>query len=421
MKNNFNSYIFNTTKQYLCTGCGACVQLCPKQALTMCEDEEGFLYPRINPDLCVKCGLCDKKCPIQYDTHYACKDFNQYSLLATKNESDHTNKYATIGICTKISKEAFNKGWKVFGVKLDEEQWKSIHQCAQSLKDIELFSNSKYSQSDTRNTYMEVKASLAAGDNVLYIGTPCQIAGLKALIKDSQNLYTIDLMCHGTFSSKLLRHEVQHWEKVFGGHLSNLRFRSKIKYPWSAGGIVNFDIWNGKKNKHIEIHASGSPTYKCFAYCENGINYNLRPSCYSCQFRDKKRFADLTVGDAWSIKENDLFTTKAKWNGISQLICNSRKADELLKLLQDINFKSLNINHAFAQPALLPTHRNIPAEREFIYKITDGEDYAMRIEQVLGIKLKDSLNKTIVRFRKEKIKRLFKVILFYDKWHKKIL
>ena len=184
-----------------------------------------------------------------------------------------------------------------------------------------------------------------------------------------------------------------------------MRFRSKIKYPWSAGGIVNFDIWNGKKNKHIEIHASGSPTYKCFAYCENGINYNLRPSCYSCQFRDKKRFADLTVGDAWSIKENDLFTTKAKWNGISQLICNSRKADELLKLLQDINFKSLNINHAFAQPALLPTHRNIPAEREFIYKITDGEDYAMRIEQVLGIKLKDSLNKTIVRFRKEKIKR----------------
>lgn len=420
MKDNFNSYIFNTSKKHLCTGCGACVQICPKGALAMCKDNEGFLYPQINPDLCVECGLCDRKCPVQYGSHNAYDNFEQYSLLATRDESDYTNKYATIGVCTRISKEAFGKGWKVFGVKLDENGWKTFHQCATSLRDIDLFSNSKYAQSDTKETYSEVKASLVAGHKVLYIGTPCQISGLKAFVKDSRNLYTIDLICHGTFSSKLLRYEVEHWENKFGGRLSNLYFRSKIKYPWTAGGMVNFNIWNGKKSKHIEIHATGSPTYKCFAYCENGVSYNLRPSCYTCRFRDRKRFADLTVGDAWCIKDDGLFTNKTRQNGASLLICNSAKGDELINLLQGINFKPLDIERAFVQSALLPVHRNIPVERELIYKITDGENYGMKVERLLNISLEDSLRKTMSRLQKEKIKRIFKVILFYDKWRNKV-
>lgn len=412
MKEKFKSYIFNTARKQLCMGCGTCMQLCPKGALTMHDDDEGFLYPQINPDLCVGCGLCDRKCPIQYDSHYACDNFEQYSLLATRDENDHTNKYATIGVCTRISKEAFSKGWKVFGVKLDENEWKTFHQCARSLRDIDLFSNSKYAQSDTKKTYTEVKSSLATGYKVLYIGTPCQIAGLKAFVRDSRNLYTIDLICHGTFSSKLLKYEVEHWEKRFGGRLSNLYFRSKIKYPWSVGGMVNFNIWDGRKSKHIEVHGSGSPTYKCFAYCENGVSYNLRPSCYTCQFRDRKRFADLTVGDSWCIK-NMFFTNKVKRNGISLLICNSAKADELIRLLQGINFKPLDINRAFVQSALLPTNRDIPAEREQIYKITNEEDYAMKIEQLLHFSLKESLNKTTSRFRKERFKRVIKSVLFF--------
>lgn len=421
MKENFKSYIFNSSQKQLCMGCGACAQLCPRGALTMCEDSEGFLYPKINTDLCVECGLCDKKCPVQHNTHYACDNFKQYSLLVTRNESDHTNKYATIGVCTRISKEAFNKGWKVFGVKLDETEWKTFHQCAQSLRDIGLFSNSKYAQSDTKRTYTEVKSLLAAGYKVLYIGTPCQIAGLKAFVRDLKNLYTIDLICHGTFSHKLLKQEVEHWEKKFGGRLSDLYFRSKIKYPWSAGGMVNFNIWDGKTSRHIEIHASGSPTYKCFAYCEDGIFYNLRLSCYTCQFRSRKRFADLTVGDAWCIKENELFPVKARQSGISLLICNSAKAEELIKLLQGVNFRQLDIEDAFVQTALLPTDRNIPEEREQIYKITEGEDYAARIEQILNISLEESLNKTMSRFKKERIKRIIKSVILYDKWHNKII
>lgn len=420
MKDKFNSYIFNKTRKRLCTGCGVCAQLCPKRALVMREDEEGFLYPQINPELCVECGLCDKKCPVMYETHYACKDFGQYCLLATRDEDDQSNKYATIGVCTRISREAFNRGWKVFGVKLDENEWKTYHQCAQSLRDIDLFSNSKYAQSDTRQTYTEAKASLAAGYKVLYIGTPCQIAGLKAFIRDTKNLYTIDLICHGTFSSKLLKREVEHWEKKYGGRISNLYFRSKIKYPWTAGGMVNFNIWDGSKNKHIEVHASGSPTYKCFAYCDNGVNYNLRPSCYTCQFRDSKRYADLTVGDAWRVKDDTLFKEKSKQNGVSLLICNSVKAEELIQLLQGINFKPLEIKRAFVQSALLPSSRDIPAEREQIYKIKDEDEYASKIEQLLNINLEESLNNTMSRLKKEKMKRIIKSFIFFDKWHHKV-
>lgn len=88
--------------------------------------------------------------------------------------------------------------------------------------------NSKYLQSETKNTYSEVKSLLNDKKNVLYIGTPCQIAGLKAFLrKPYETLLTIDIVCHGVFSSKLVALEVEYWENLFNGKLSNLRFRSK--------------------------------------------------------------------------------------------------------------------------------------------------------------------------------------------------
>ena len=163
----------------------------------------------------------------------------------------------------------------------------------------------------------------------LYIGTPCQIAGLKAFLrKPYETLLTIDIVCHGVFSSKLVALEVEYWENLFNGKLSNLRFRSKRFFPWFMGGVVNFDITDSKgKTVHVERHAKSSPTYRCFAYSGDGYSYNIRPSCYSCPFRGKGRYGDLTVGDAWGLNKKypQLFTSYNMRNGVSILICNTMK------------------------------------------------------------------------------------------------
>lgn len=148
------------------------------------------------------------------------------------------------------------------------------------------------------------------------------------LRKPYETLLTIDIVCHGVFSSKLVALEVEYWENLFNGKLSNLRFRSKRFFPWSMGGVVNFDITDSKgKTVHVERHAKSSPTYRCFAYSGDGYSYNIRPSCYSCPFRGKGRYGDLTVGDAWGLNKKypQLFTSYNMRNGVSILICNTMK------------------------------------------------------------------------------------------------
>lgn len=48
-----------------CCGCTACFAICPVNAITMIEDEEGFDYPQICDDLCIGCCKCLQICPIK--------------------------------------------------------------------------------------------------------------------------------------------------------------------------------------------------------------------------------------------------------------------------------------------------------------------------------------------------------------------
>ena len=381
------SYLSSKNKLY-CSGCGACAQVCTHNALSMLEDSEGFLFPYIDESKCVSCGLCQKVCPYNSDRSNNL-DFLQECLAVTSPYTDYAKKSATIGLSTMISEKMIEQGNVVFGVRLDERTWRASHVACYDKYDVEAIRNSKYIQSNTLNTFIETRELLNKGKKVLYFGTPCQIAGLKGfLIKKYSNLYTVDIICHGVYSYRLLRKEISYWEEKYKGKVSNFKFRSKRKYPWIYGGIINFDlIGPDGKIKHIERHGSCSPTYRCYAYSGDGHNYNLRESCYNCIFRSHQRYGDLTIGDAWvNMDKYGLFNHENLKNGISLLLVNSIKG---IELYQSVSGKCYDtkISHddAFSQAALLETHREIPPIRKKIYENLDKKEYGSLIENLLHV------------------------------------
>jgi len=381
----------------------------------MQEDPEGFLFPVINNDLCTNCGLCAKICPMD-DNRQANIGTKQISYLAISENLEHYLKSATIGICTILSKHFIENSGKVFGVYLDESTWKTSHICVSNKDGVEQIRNSKYIQSDPQHSYSETRDFLKNGINVLYIGTPCQIAGLKAYLqKDYENLLTVDLICHGVYSYKLIRKEVDYWENLLKGKISNFKFRSKK----ASGGIINFDLKKTFGYKHYEISGPYSPTYRCYAYNGDGINYNLRTSCYTCPFRDKGRYGDITVGDAWFVDAAKFLNMTIDWkNGVSHFFSNTEKGHLFVKkVLPYLKSVEIPLDEAFKQPALLPSNRKIPAEREEIYRAIDtSENYAQIIKRLLHVDIEKNYEDAVMLEQKSNMKNLIKKVLFIDKY-----
>ncbi len=415
-----------TENKLNCSGCGACAKICKQSAITMTEDSEGFLFPKLNTNKCIQCGFCDQICP-EVNSHQNNPIDQQVCYIATNTDDNYSKNSATIGICTMIAEYILSIGGYVFGVVLDEKEWRAKHVCVTTNDDLQKIRNSKYIQSDTEDTFKQVKVFLETGKLVLYTGTPCQIAGLKAFLrKDYINLYTIDLICHGTYSYKIIRKEIDFWQRKFRGPISNFRFRSKHRFPWSYGGVINFDITQNNTIKHIERHGSCSPAYRCYAYSGDGKNYILRETCYACKFRDRGRYADFTVGDAWGIKKlhSHIFTGRNTRTGISLIFCNTEKANILLSQIKSqLNLIPIKQDQAFIQEALLPAYRSIPKERYMIYQNLDRIEWETLISELFHINF-DKIHKQFIRNNyiskhQNRIKIIIKHLLFYNRWNKK--
>lgn len=409
------SFIFNPEKA-LCCGCSACVSVCTRQAISMCEDDEGFLYPIFNnPKRCVNCGLCEQVCPMM-GNHQTNNEIGQKSYLAISEHESHFAKSATIGICTMLAQYVIEQGGRVFGAALDETNWRTSHICVSDETGIERIRNSKYIQSDPCDTFVETRNLLMQEIRVLYIGTPCQIAGLKAYLHhDYENLLTIDLICHGTYSYKLIRKEVQYWENRLHGKISNFKFRSKRR----SGGVINFDLKKTSETKHYEFFGPYSPTYRCYAYNGDGVSYNIRHSCYNCPFREHGRYGDITVGDAWFIDAAKYLNTNIdRKNGVSHFFGNTRKGREYInQILPLLIWAEIPIEDAFKQPAILPAHREIPAERDQIYKAIDtDENYAQIIKRLLHTDVEQLYEEEQRKLRKTEMKNFVKRILLINKY-----
>ncbi len=301
----------------LCCGCSSCVQACPKQCITMKEDEKGFLYPHIEKSLCVDCGLCEKVCPClnKVEVHEPQK------VYAAVNPNDAIRMQSSSGgVFSLLAETVINDGGVVFGARFNDD-WTVRHDYTETIEELVFFRGSKYMQSVIGDSYKKTKLFLDKGRKVLFTGTGCQISGLKLFLrKEFENLLTVEIACHGVPSPLVWREYVK---KVSDDKkLSNICFRDK-RNGWNGYGLS----FMGAEGEELNYEpASKNDFMQCFLN-----DLCLRPSCSKCPSKSGASGSDLLIGDFWGIEgmHPEMYDCK----GCSLVIAYSDKGQNLLKQL----------------------------------------------------------------------------------------
>ena len=338
-----------------CCGCAACLNICPKDAISMIEDKAGFIYPKVDTDLCVDCGMCKRVCAFNKRNSGETEEPQVYAAVI--NDRSTLEKSSSGGVFSALANTVLGEGGVVFGAAWGKD-FSLSHIAAKTPEEFEKLRGSKYVQSNIGTTFREVKSHLDAGKSVCYSGTPCQISGLKSYLgKDYENLFTIDIICHGVPSLKMLKDDLKFVSGKSPDELTNVKFRDK-SYGWGTKGSLTAD------DKKIKYNAGTSPYY--FYFLKGEV---YRESCYNCRFPSEKRQGDITLGDYWGIK-TDLLKKLGDINpdlGVSCVLVNTEKGKNWLNSAK--NSLSLTVsdrksverrNGQLTKPSIpLPEHKDL--------------------------------------------------------------
>ena len=384
-RNEKNMKILDNKK--LCSGCGACCNICPKQCISMDADKEGFLYPVIDNTKCIGCGKCRKICPVN-NVYHGNSEGTAYACI---NLSDTVREQSSSGgVFTLLAEYIINNSGVVFGAAFDDN--KSIcHIMVDNKNDLSKLRGSKYIQSRIGNTYRQVKEQLINNQMVLFSGTPCQISGLKAFLgKEYENLYLQDLICHGVPSAKVwdtyLKYmEIKNSAKIIN---NNISFRNK------ANGWYKFSIAIPMDNKLYKCECRDDPFMKSFL---NDIC--LRESCYCCHSKSLERQSDITLADFWGIDKIDMGMFDD--NGTSLVFVNSEKGKRLFDEISDyMKIKEVDIHEAVKyNPSSKQSVRRPKVRNKFI-KVINERNFEKTVnkctKQGLGRRFKRRIKKLLM-------------------------
>ena len=304
--------------QQLCCGCSACYSLCPKAAIAMCEDEEGFQYPQVDRQKCVDCGLCVQKCPLHAGNHapetqhfYAVKH-GQEAVRAASSSGGVFSALAeaVIGRSGIVYGAAYNEDFHVSHIRTAGAEWQKLR-------------SSKYVQSNMGDAFSQVKEDLQKGNEVLFTGTPCQVAGLKAYLAgmDTSGLLTVDLICHGVPSPKVWRDYLALLKKKRKKEIGSINFRNKEGCGWHSSNL-RIESANGE----IMLEKSQKEGFFFQLFFKHWV---IRPSCFSCQYANLNRVGDLTIGDYWGVENAHPELDDDK--GLSLVLANTAKGQAALE------------------------------------------------------------------------------------------
>lgn len=358
----FNCY-FDTYDKKDCNGCKICSLKCPKNAIEMVEDEEGFYYPKIDEKKCINCGLCKK----------ICSNFNnnssdeQVAYIAINNNKEELKNSASGGIFFTLARYVINNNGVVFGVEYDEKL-NVKHGFATTIEECRKFQGSKYVRSDIGAAYADIEKFLKKDRLVLFTGTPCQCQGLKKYLnKDYDNLIICDIICHANPSQKVFNKYINSLGKKYKSKVENIQFRSKENGWRNSTPIIKLRDGNIIEDDLF---------YKAFS--QELID---RPSCHNCKFSGINRVTDFTIGDFWGVEK--ILPKKDEYdNGVSVFLVNSKKAKKIfLDISKNINFREINLEDAFKynHNSNLPMHKN----RKRFFKNIDKKDICENIEECL--------------------------------------
>ncbi len=307
-------------KEMNCSGCGACTNVCPVNAIRMeYSKDTGFSIPAINKEKCVDCGLCTRTCPSLNPKFENNREPKFYSFCA----DDETRKVSSSGgMFSVIAEHVLAQGGYVCGAAFDENM-QLRHRIVNTSEELAPLRGSKYLQSDVNDCYKQIKALLADGKKVFFCGTPCQVAGLyNVLRKRPDNLITADLLCHGTPSQKFFDAYLADVSK--GKKVVDTQFRSK-RFGWSYRGIV---VKFEDGTEYVGTNTAEEKDPYVIAFIKNLM---MRYTCYDCKFNDYPRQGDFTIGDLWHSDKLDPKSNDKK--GTSFVFLNNAKAEELFTTL----------------------------------------------------------------------------------------
>ena len=344
-----------------CYGCRACEQICPKQAIEMKANPEGFLYPVLTREKCIKCGLCFKVCP--YDTPSSMNTPVQAVAAQYKN-GEALLASSSGGLFSAAADYVLAHDGYVAGCIFDDSLV-ATHILTNRRELVEKMRGSKYVQSDLQSVYTQIRDRLKEGALVLFTGTPCQVDGLCCFLrKDYANLFTIDLICHGVPSPKLLSDYLA-VVKAEKGIVSDLKFRDKNRNGWGSRGTIVIN------NKQKNISPYNNSYYQLY-YLRNSVS---RMSCYSCKYSTDSRVGDLTFGDYWNMP--DEFPDLDVSAGFSAVLVNTEKGKKFFAEISDgLNVYETSLESVVRGNGNLSNPSSLPESRKNIYLRIAEEGYS---------------------------------------------
>lgn len=319
----------NITDKSKCCGCEACVQVCAHNAIQMQEDSEGFRYPVVNNEACVECGLCEKVC--QYNEMPPKHSEDKYVFGGYHQNPEVRFESTSGGAFSAIVNALCDENYVIFGA--EAQGLNVFHSYIEDKSQLTKFRKSKYSQSVIGDSYKQVKSFLKSGKKVLFSGTPCQIAGLRCYLKNTNqdNLLTVEVICEGVPSPLYVRKWDRYLKECYGSGIESIDYRFTGKAPLQEGKW-DFQQTNialaSKRKKRIILDRWFNPFWSIWL-----SHLMSRPSCYKCQFAAKERGADISLGDLWGVHLYcpDLYGQNG---GSSLIVCNTAKGKAVVEKAQ---------------------------------------------------------------------------------------
>lgn len=399
--------MINITNKSKCCGCTACYNACPRNAITMVQDSEGFYYPEVCFEQCVDCGLCEKVCPVIQKNGKHEEETEGY-IIRYKNE-EIVRESTSGGAFTAFATYLLDKGYYVYGAGYDTDM-KVVCKVATKHDELKEMRGSKFVQSDLGDAYKQIKTALKTGGKVLFTGTPCQVEGLVSYLGGKQdNLICIDFVCRGVPSPGLWKNYVNMMEKKYASKIVAAKFKNKT-YGYH-GTTMKVDFANGKT-----WYGSGriDPMMKAFV-----SELASRPSCHDCVFKGVERVSDITMFDCYEFEK--ITQKQDDDKGYSSVFVHTEKGKELLNAVKDtLICYEMPIESLVSKNGIMVRGSAKPnVKRDEFYKMAENEpiDVAMRkidpitkkdyvLENMKGILHKTGLIKFVHKLKKEKLQAI---------------
>lgn len=391
-----------------CTGCTACVEVCPLKIISMEPSDEGFLYPQIDLKLCKNCELCERVCP---SLNMKRKQRPHLLFVGQNKDESILRESSSGGVFSAIAQVVLARRGVIYGAAIDYKNgYRVKHIRLTDAGELRRLRGSKYVQSDMRGIMPQVKEDLEHGRDVLFSGTPCQVSGLKNYLgKPYAHLLLVDLVCHGVPSPRV-------WEKYILEESKNLA----RKGDENSVSPIPFDVKSESSKKELDLALKEDVLFKAISFRDkrNGwqkygfalfpeptgegkntvsLFYNryehpymrgfladlfLRPSCHSCPVKGFSSGSDITIADAWGIENYDVKSGVID-KGISMVIPHTDRGEQLVRGLdlycQEVTEDILTIHNPAAHRSCSP-HKN---HRKFFNLIANGASVAEAVSVCL--------------------------------------